>query len=137
MNLQPIDRNFFRRLRIAGACHLDLEIDGFTNSGLRVAQDCGDTGRIGARKLRNRNGSQSYKQDSTLHRCMHQLSTLNDQPFSLPVVIDMTPYFAFIKLDARLFVLHRFKQRHGLPLAHLTFFLFSLSYFLLFIRGIL
>ena len=47
---------------------------------------------------------------------------------SLPVVIDMTLYFAFIKSDSRLFVFHRFKQRQRLAFAHLAFFfLFSLA----------
>ena len=59
---------------------------------------------------------------------MHEISrsTINHQP--LPVVIDMTLYFAFIKSDSRLFIFHRFKQRQRLPFAHLAFFLlFSLA----------
>ena len=56
----------------------------------------------------------------------------------LPVVIDMTPYFAFIKSDSRLFVFHRFKQCERLPFCHLAFFFpFGLCYLLVFVGGLL
>ena len=68
---------------------------------------------------------------------MHEIS-VNYQPSTLPVVIDMTLYFAFIKSDSCLFILHRFKQRQRLAFAHLAFFfLFSLRYLLVFIGGLL
>src|SRR5580765_2529271 len=77
------------------------------------------------------------KNASKIRRCITFPSTTNHQP--LPIVIDMTLYFAFIKSDSRLFVLHRFKQRQRLAFAHLAFFfLFSFRrHLLVFIGGLL
>ena len=50
----------------------------------------------------------------------------------------MAPYFAFIKSDSRLFVLHRFKQCQCLAFAHLAIFLlFGLRHLFVLIAGLL
>src|SRR5438477_7581916 len=68
---------------------------------------------------------------------MHETS-IDHSASTLPIVIDMTLYSAFIKSDSRLFVFHGFKQRQRLAFAHLAFFLlFGLCYLLVFIGRLL